>query len=168
MCKPMRTNENKARITSIKSYSSSKCQFEQGVRQLLRSCEHLQMLQTSPSSSSCRVDWDKLAAGSHLERERKRELARGGHYFYLYFASRRRADRSVCSVQLAEGDYNLRRITITAIRHGGRITTIINTHNCRGSGHCRLPTVVSATPSFLSVAFLATRFLEEPQFPECF
>ena len=130
----------------------------------------LQMLQTSPSSSSRRVDWDKLAAGSHLERERKRELPRGGGalFLFIFCASRRRADRSVCSVQLAEGDYNLRRITITAIRHGGRITTIINTHNCRGSGHCRLPTVVSATPSFLSVAFLATRFLEESQFPEYF
>ena len=108
------------------------------MRQLPRSCEHLQMLQTSPSSSSRRVDWDKLAAGSHLERERGRESWRGGGalFLFIFCASRRRADRSVCSVQLAEGDYNLRRITITAIRHGGRITTIINTHNCRGSAHC--------------------------------
>ena len=69
-----------------------------------------------------------------LEREEER-VAEGGELFYLYFVwLRRRADRSVCSVQLAGGDYNLRRITITAIRHGGRVTTIINTHNCRGSG----------------------------------
>ena len=109
----------------------------------------------------------KLAAGSHLEREEERVAEEGGALFYLYFVwLRRRADRSVCSVQLAEGDYNLRRITITAIRHGGRVTTIIHTTaEAQESGHCTLETVVSArtvTPSFLSVACLAPSFLNCP------